>query len=200
MNFGLWYPRDANLNLIGFSDSDFAGCKVECKSTSGTCHLIGHSLVSWFSKKQNCVALFTAEAEYIAAGNCCAQLLWMKQQLAVYGLHFKQIPIKCDNMSAINLTKNPIMHSRTKHIEIRHHFLRDHVQNKNIVMEFVETTKQLADIFTKPLPRDTFYYIQIYGLEMNLTNSLIALEPLLKNKNNISPEETDIRKIQKVVS
>ena len=159
-NTGLYYPRDAFLKLIGYSDSDFAGCKVERKSTSGTCHLIGSSLVSWFSKKQNCVALSTAEAEYIAAGSCCAQILWMKQQLSDFGLNLTKIPIKCDNTSAINLTKNPVLHSRTKHIEIRHHFLRDHVQKGDCVIEFVQTSDQLADIFTKPLPRDTFYKIR----------------------------------------
>ena len=84
----------------------------------------------------------------------------MKQQLSDYGLDLSHIPIKCDNTSAINLTRNPVLHSRTKHIEIRHHFLRDHVQKGDCTIEFVETKKQLADIFTKPLPRDTFYFIR----------------------------------------
>ncbi|KAK7275147.1 hypothetical protein RIF29_16256 [Crotalaria pallida] len=159
-NTGLWYPNNANLSLIGYSDSDFAGCKLDRKSTSGTCHLLGSSLVSWFSKKQACVALSTAEAEYIAAGSCCAQILWMKQQLSDFGLKLDHIPIKCDNTSAINLTKNPVYHSRTKHIEIRHHFLRDHVQKGDCTIDFVSTENQLADVFTKPLPRDTFYHIR----------------------------------------
>ena len=76
MDIGLWYPRGDNFELIGFSDvTDFAGCKVEKKSTSGTCHFLRHSLVSWHSKKQNLVTLSTAEAEYIVAGLCCAQIL-----------------------------------------------------------------------------------------------------------------------------
>ncbi|KAE9605138.1 putative RNA-directed DNA polymerase [Lupinus albus] len=75
INTGLWYSRDAAMSLIGYSDADFAGCKLDRKSTSGTCHSIGNSLVSWHSKKQACVALSTAEAEYIAAGVCCAQIL-----------------------------------------------------------------------------------------------------------------------------
>ncbi|CAL0322728.1 unnamed protein product [Lupinus luteus] len=159
-NMGLWYPRDASLALVGYSDSDFAGCKLDRKSTSGTCHLLGSSLVAWHSKKQACVALSTAEAEYIAAGVCCAQILWMKQQLKDFGITLEKIPIKCDNTSAINLSKNLVLHSRTKHIEIRHHFLRNHVQKGDCVLEFVETSKQLADIFTKPLPRDTFYTLR----------------------------------------
>nr|KYP34079.1 Retrovirus-related Pol polyprotein from transposon TNT 1-94 [Cajanus cajan] len=122
---------------------------------------VGSALVSWHSKKQACVALSTAEAEYIAAGSCCAQILWMKQQLRDYGVELDKIPLRCDNTSAINLTKNPILHSRTKHIEIRHHFLRDHVQRNYCVVEFVETSKQLADIFTKPLPRERFNQLRI---------------------------------------
>ena len=82
MEIDLWYPKGDNFELIGFSDVDFTGCKVERKSTSGTCHFLRHSLVSWHSKKQNLVALSTAEAEYIAVSLCCAQILWMKQTLS----------------------------------------------------------------------------------------------------------------------
>jgi hypothetical protein len=130
------------------------------KSTSGTCHFLGNSLISWHSKKQVSVALSTAEAEYVAAGSCCAQMFWLKQQIEDYGIQLHQIPLKCDNTSAINLTKNPIMHSRTKHIEIRHYFIRDHVQKGDCVLEFIDTSKQLADIFTKPLSKESFYFIR----------------------------------------
>ena len=88
MDIGLWYPKSDNFELIGFSDSDFTGCRVERKITSDTCHFLGHSLVSWHSKKQNFVALSTAEAKYIAAGLCCAQSLWMKQTLSDFDLSF----------------------------------------------------------------------------------------------------------------
>nr|CAN81432.1 hypothetical protein VITISV_010697 [Vitis vinifera] len=101
----IMYSGD-NFELIGFSDADFVGCKVERKSTSGTCHFLGHSLVSWHSMKQNSVALSTAEAEYIAAGLCCAQIIWMKQTLSDFNLFFEHVPIKCDNTSAINISKN----------------------------------------------------------------------------------------------
>jgi hypothetical protein len=77
--FGLWYRKGSTFDLIGYSDADYAGCKIDRKSTSGTCQFLGRSLVSWASKKQNSVALSTAEAEYIAARHCCAQLLWMRQ-------------------------------------------------------------------------------------------------------------------------
>ncbi|KAL6315999.1 hypothetical protein AAG906_014924 [Vitis piasezkii] len=125
-----------NFELIGYSDADFARCKVERKSISGTCHFLGHSLVSWHSKKQNSIALSTAEAKYIAAGLCCAQILWMKQTLSDFNLIFEHVPIKCDNTSAINISKNPVQHSRTKHIATRHHFLRDYTQKGDITLEF----------------------------------------------------------------
>ena len=80
----------------------------------------------------------------------------MKQQLSDYGIVLDHIPIKCDNTSAINISKNPVLHSRTKHIKIRHHFIRDHVLKGDVVLEFVDTKNQLADIFTKPLNKDSF--------------------------------------------
>ncbi|KAH9672026.1 protein ALUMINUM SENSITIVE 3 [Citrus sinensis] len=167
INLGLWYPKGTHIDLTCYSDADFAGYKVDRKSTSGTCHFLGHSLVSWFSKKQNSVALSTTEAEYIAAGSCCAQILWMKQTLRDYGIKLDQIPILCDNTGAINLSKNPIQHSRTKHIKIRHHFLRDHVQKGDVVIKFVSTENQLADIFTKPLSEEHFIKIRHeFGIEM----------------------------------
>ena len=117
-------------------------------------------MISWSSKKQNSVALSTAEAEYIAAGSCCAQILWIKQQLEDFGIKLTKTPIRCDNTSAINLTKNPVQHSRSKHIEIRHHFIRDHVQNSNVILEFVCTDDQLADVFTKLLSEERFCLIR----------------------------------------
>jgi hypothetical protein len=133
-NLGLWYPKGSTFDLLGYSDSDYAGCKVDRKSTTGTCQFLGSSLVSWSLKKQNSVALSTAEAEYVAAGACCAQLLWMKQTLSDYGCEFSNIPLLCDNESVIKLANNPVQHSRTKHIDIRHHFLRDHEAKGDIAI------------------------------------------------------------------
>jgi len=158
INLGLWYPKNSSYNIVGYSDSDFAGCKTDRKSTSGTSHLIGSTLVSWHSKKQNGVALSNVEAEYISTGSCCAQILWMRQQLSDYGLMLDHIPICCDNTSAINLSKNPILHSRTKHIEIRHYFLRDHVQKGDCVLEFVETKKSIGRYLYKTLAQRKFFY------------------------------------------
>ena len=101
IDIGLWYPKSDNFELICYSDVDFGGCKIDRKSTNGTCHFLGHSLVSWHNKKQNSVALSTAEAEYIAARLGCAQVLWMKQTLSDNDLTFSHVPIKCDSTRAI---------------------------------------------------------------------------------------------------
>ena len=160
MNLELWYPKGTQFNITSYSDADFAGCRTDRKSTSGTCHFLGYALVSWFSKKQNSVALSTTEAEYISAASCCAQILWIKQTLKDFGMNYDHVPIKCDNTSAINLSKNSILSSRAKHIDIRHHFLRDHMQKGDIMLEFVCTENQLVDIFTKPLSEDRFSMIR----------------------------------------
>jgi hypothetical protein len=112
--------------------------------------------VSWSSKKQTFVALSTAEAEYVAAGQCCAQLLWMRQTLRNLGYNLSKVPLLCDNESAIRLVDNPVKHSRTKHIDIRHHFLRDPQQRGDIDIYHISTENQLADIFTKPLDEKRF--------------------------------------------
>ncbi|GAV66630.1 hypothetical protein CFOL_v3_10140 [Cephalotus follicularis] len=155
-SLGLWYPRNSSFDLHTYSDADFGGYKVDRKSTSGTCQFLGNMLISWFSKKQNSVALSTTEAEYIAAGSCCAQVIWMKQQLLDYGIIFEKVPIKCDNTSAICLGKNPVDHSRTKHIDIRYHFIKGNIERNDVELVIVPTKDQIADIFTKPLDEQSF--------------------------------------------
>jgi hypothetical protein len=126
--FGIWYPKGSTFDLIGYSNADYAGCKIDRKSTSETCQFLVRSLVSWALKKQISVALSTAEAEYIVAGHCCAQLLGMRQTIRDYGYKLSKVPLLCVNGSAIRMADNPVEHSRTKHIDIRYHFLRDHQQ------------------------------------------------------------------------
>ena len=138
---GLWYSKDSLIDLIGYLEADFVGYRLDRKSTSETCQFFRVNLISWFSKKQNSVALSTAEAEYIAVGSCCAQILWIKQQLEDLGIKLNETPIRCDNTSAINLTKNPIQHSRSKYLEIRYHFIREYVQNKDIILDYICTEK-----------------------------------------------------------
>jgi hypothetical protein len=166
--FGLWYPKGSTFDLIGYSDADYAGCKIDRKSTSGTCQFLGRSLVSWASKKQNSVALSTVEAEYIAIGHCCAQLLRMRQTLRDYVYKLSKVPLLCDNESAIRMADNPIEHSRTKNIDIWYHFLRDHQKKVDIEIAYVSTHNQLADIFTKPLDEKTFSKLRN---ELNILDS-----------------------------
>jgi hypothetical protein len=166
--FTLWYPKESTFDLIGYSDADWAWCKIDRKSTSRSCQFLGRSLVSWASKKQNSVALSTAEAEYIAAGHCCAQLLWMRQTLRDYGYKLSKVPLLCDNEIAIRMADNPVEHSRTKHIDIRYHFLRDHQQRGDIEIAYVSTKEQLVDIFTKPLDEKIFSKLRN---ELNILDS-----------------------------
>jgi hypothetical protein len=129
---------------------------VDRKSTSRTCQFLGRSLVCWSSKKQNFVALSTGEAEYVIARSCCAQLLWMWQTLKDHDYTLNHVPLLCDNESAIMITYNHCEHSRTKHIDIQHHFLRDYGIKGDIVISHVRTNEQLTDIFTKPLDERRF--------------------------------------------
>ncbi|GJV69162.1 retrovirus-related pol polyprotein from transposon TNT 1-94 [Tanacetum coccineum] len=114
-------------DLKGYLNSDYDGCNMDRKSTSGVCQLLGSKLVCWSAKKQQSVAMSSAEAEYVAAARCCASILWMKSQLSDYEIICEKVPIICDNTSSIAISNNPFLHSRTKHIDIRYHFIRDHI-------------------------------------------------------------------------
>ncbi|WVZ75603.1 hypothetical protein U9M48_023641 [Paspalum notatum var. saurae] len=138
LELGLWYSSGSSLALRGFLDADHAGCRIDRKSTSSTCQLLGTFLVSWSSRKQASVDLSTTEAEYVVAANCCSQLLWMKATLSDFGLRFGKIPLLVDSTSAISVAKNPVLHSRTKHIDMRFHFLRDHYEKGDIDLIHVE--------------------------------------------------------------
>ena len=154
--YGLWYLKDSNACLVGYLDANWARSVDDRKSTSGGYFYLGNNLVSWMSKKQNSVSLSTAEAEYIVAGSCCTQLLWMKKLFHDYGIPQDTMCVFCNNTSAINLSKNSIQHSKSKHIEIRYHFIRDLVEDKVVCLEFIHTDNQKADIFTKPLDGPRF--------------------------------------------
>ena len=144
---------------------------MDRKSTTGGCQLLDGKLVSWQSKKQTCVAISTAEAEYIAAAACTSQIIWIQSQLRDYAINMKKIPLYCDSHSAIRICHNPVQHSKTKHIALRYHFIKDHVEDENIEIHFVKTTEQLADIFTKPLDEKSFVRI-LAGLGMINANSI----------------------------
>jgi hypothetical protein len=158
--FGLWYPKGKDISLIAYTDADWAGCIDDRRSTSGATFYLGECLVSWLSKKQSSVSLSIAEAEYIAAASCCTKVLWMKQTLTNIHVEYDEpILIYYDNTSAINISKNPMMHSKTNHIPIKYHFLREKAAKNNIRVEYVGTKEQVVDIFTKPLPWEAFEYL-----------------------------------------
>ncbi|GJT27109.1 hypothetical protein Tco_0907384 [Tanacetum coccineum] len=156
LSLGLWYPKCSRFDLKGYSDSDYARCNTEKKSTSCACQLLGGKLVCWSAKKQQSVAMSSAEAECVADVGCCANILWIKSQLTDYDIIYEKVPIFYDNTSAIAISNNLVLHSRTKHIDIRYHFIRDHVLKGDIELHFIPTQYQLADIFTNPLDEPTF--------------------------------------------
>ncbi|KAI3714885.1 hypothetical protein L6452_21846 [Arctium lappa] len=158
-NLGLWYPKNSGFDLMAYTDSDYRGCKLHRKSTSGSCQFLGGKLVRWTSKKQNCVSTSMAEAEYVVAASCCSQVLWMRTQLKDYGFDINKIPILCDSKSVISISVNLVQHSKIKHIDIRYHFLKHHVEQGTIEMYFVSTDYQLADLFTKSLDEKRFSFL-----------------------------------------
>nr|GEW01227.1 copia protein [Tanacetum cinerariifolium] len=159
INWGLWYPKDTSMALTAYVDVDHAGCQDTQRTTSESAQFLGDNLVSWSSKKQKSIAISTTEAEYIAMSGCCARILWMRSQLTDYGFVFNKIPLYCDNRSAIALSCNNVQHSRSKHIDNRHHYIREKVKKYVVELYFVTTDYQLADIFTKASPIEWFEFL-----------------------------------------
>nr|GEY89585.1 retrovirus-related Pol polyprotein from transposon TNT 1-94 [Tanacetum cinerariifolium] len=160
INMGLWYPKDTGFKLTAFSNSDHVGCLDSRKSTSGGIQFLGgDKLVSWSSKNQDYTSMSSAEAEYVSLSACCAQVVWMRTQLTDYGFHFDKIPMYCDSKAAIAISCNPVQHSRTKHIDVRYHFIKEKVEKGIVELFFVGTEYQLADLFTKALPEEGFKYL-----------------------------------------
>nr|GEZ61590.1 hypothetical protein [Tanacetum cinerariifolium] len=138
VNRGLWYPKDSSIALTVFADADHAGCQDTRCCTSSSLQFLGDRLISWSSKRQRSAAISSTEAEYIALSGCCAQILWMRSQLINYGLGFNKIPMYCDNKSVIALCCNNVQHSRSKHIDIRYHFIKEQVENGVIELLFCQ--------------------------------------------------------------
>nr|GEV89571.1 hypothetical protein [Tanacetum cinerariifolium] len=158
---GLWYPKESPFDLVAYSDSDYGGATQDRKSTTGGCQFLGRRLISWQCKKQTIVATLTTEAEYVAAASCCGQVLWIQNQLLDYGYNFMNTNIYIDNNSAICIVKNPVYHSKTKHIEIRHHLIRDCFEKKLISMDHIHTDENVADLLTKPFDAGRFQYLVV---------------------------------------
>jgi hypothetical protein len=141
--------------LHGFVDADWASDVNDCKSTSGFVFMLGGTAVSWSSKKQTSVALSSTEAEYIAAAHATKEVIWLRRLLIELGLDLDSPTVlHVDNQSAIAIARNPEFHDRTKHIEVRHHFLRHKVEGEEIRLEYTPTDEQTADVLTKGLVCD----------------------------------------------
>ena len=156
-DYGLWYKIGGNLDLKVFTDADWVGNIDDKKSTSGGALFLGKRLVSWTSKMKNCTSQSTSKAQYVVVAVNCSNIVWFKQLLEGMEIEIKEpVVMFCDNTSAINISKNPVMHSKTKHIAIKYHFVKELVHDKEIRLEYVHTKEQIVDIFTKPLPKDAF--------------------------------------------
>ncbi|GJX02723.1 putative ribonuclease H-like domain-containing protein [Tanacetum coccineum] len=154
---GLWYSRDSPFELVAYTDSDYARATQDRKSTTEGCQFLGNRLISWQCKKQTVVATSTTEAEYVAATSYCRQVLWIQNQLLDYGYNFMNTVINIDNNSTICIIENPVQHSKTKHIEIRHHFIRDCNAKKLIQMVKIHTDHNVADLLTKGFDAGRIY-------------------------------------------
>nr|GEZ68869.1 hypothetical protein [Tanacetum cinerariifolium] len=158
-HLGLWYPKDSPFDLVAYSDSDYAGASLDRKSITGGCQFLGCRLISWQCKKQIVIATSSTEAEYVAAASCCAQVLWIQNQMLDYGYNFMHTIIYVDNSSTIYIIKNLVLHSKTKHIEIRHHFIRDCNEIKLIQLVKILTENNFVDLLTKAFDVGRFQYL-----------------------------------------
>lgn len=162
VNFGIWCSKKSDFNLVGYSDSDWAGCTDDRRSTSGHVFSLGSGAISWSSKKQEVLALSSSEAEYIAAASAACQTVWLRRLLTdLDNAEQEATTVFCDNKATITMTKNPAFHSRTKHIDIRYHFIRSLVAKGEIALKFCGTKEQAADILTKSLLQAKHNYLRL---------------------------------------
>ncbi|GAU13002.1 hypothetical protein TSUD_173010 [Trifolium subterraneum] len=156
LDLGILYRRNEEMKLQGWSDSDYAGDLDDRKSTSGYVFMLGSSIISWSSKKQAIVTLSTTEAEFVAAASCACQSIWLRRVLEQLGQKQGCVKIHCDNSSSIKLSKNPVMHGRCKHIDVRYHFFRDLTKENVVELIYCNTQDQVADVMTKALKLEAF--------------------------------------------
>jgi hypothetical protein len=149
----LVYPRNGKLELTGYSDASYANCLDTRRSYSGYTFFLGDSAISWISKKQQPVSTSTTEAEYMALSLAARQAIWYKHSFEQFKI---KIPIRllCDNQSAIQLAQNPVLHQRSKHIDIHYHFIREQLQCNEMTLEYISTNENIADIMTKGLTHE----------------------------------------------
>ncbi|CAN1253632.1 Retrovirus-related Pol polyprotein from transposon RE2 [Linum perenne] len=184
---GLFFSRDSSLQMVGYCDSDWASCTDTRRSTSGFCLFIGRSLVSWKTKKQSTVSRSSSEAEYRALAQICCEVQCLRSLLEDFGVkHDGPVQLFCDNQSAIHISRNPVFHERTKHIEIDCHVVRERLQSGMIQLSYVPTEVQLADVFTKGLPAPRLRFM------LNKLGTIDIYSPacggVLENKNGVTNE------------
>ena len=158
---GLYYKKIEKFKLRPYIDDDWARNIDDRKSTIGGAFFLGRRLVTWTSKKQSCTSQSTAEVEYVAATINCTNVVCIKQLLK--GMKediIEPVTLYYENTSAMNISKNPVMHTKTKHIAIKYHYVRELVQDKEVKIEYINTKEQIDDIFTKELPKDAHEYVR----------------------------------------
>jgi hypothetical protein len=161
MDYGLSYDGDHDVTLSGYTDADWAGSVADRKNTSGCCFSLGSAIISWQSRKQSSIFLSTTEAEYIAACSASCEAIWLRKLLTgLFDLEMRATVILCDNQSCIKMTENPVFHDRSKHIEIRYHFIHDMVQRGALKLQYISTDEQVADVLTKPLSHVKFEHFR----------------------------------------
>nr|GEX41995.1 putative ribonuclease H-like domain-containing protein [Tanacetum cinerariifolium]GEX42978.1 putative ribonuclease H-like domain-containing protein [Tanacetum cinerariifolium] len=156
---GLWYPKDSPFNLEAYTSSDYVGASLDRKFTTGGCQFLRSRLISWQCKKQTTVANSTTKAEYVAASNCCGQVLWIQNQMLDYGYNFMNTKIFIDNESTICIVKNLVFYLKTNHIKIRHHFIRYSYEKTLIQMIKIHTDHNVTDLLTKAFDESRFQYL-----------------------------------------
>nr|GEV12654.1 putative ribonuclease H-like domain-containing protein [Tanacetum cinerariifolium] len=209
---GLWYPKVSSFDLEAYSDSDYAGVNLDRKSTTGGCQFFGKRLISWQCKKQTIVATFTTDTEYVVIAHCCGQVLWIQNQLLDYGFNFMNTNIYIDNKSTIYIVKNPVFNSKTKNIEIRHHFIRDAYEKKLIQVLKIHTDDNVVDLLTKAFIVSNFNFLldlKSYcwdegslSVSLNTTQQMVIGSPclihiknwLVQNKELASLKQTALGK------
>ncbi|GJX29562.1 putative ribonuclease H-like domain-containing protein [Tanacetum coccineum] len=191
---GLWYPRDPQFDLEAFYDSDYAGASLDRKSTIGGCQFLSKRLISWQCKKKTLVANSTTKAEYVADANCCRQVLWIQNQMLDYGFKFMNTKIYIDNESTICIVKNLVFHSKSKHIEIRHHFIRDSKKKKLIQMIKIHINHNVADLLIKAfdVSRMEMAATTASSLEAEQDSGNINMTQFIATFNEFIPQGTDL--------